>query len=85
MQSTKSKLGTKKGCGKRKNNSSPLAYSVPDLAEELGIGVNATYDALKAGTIPCIRMHRKYIIPKTAIAEWLKSVRPRSASPSQTA
>ena len=47
--------------------------TVPVLAKELGIGINAVYDGLKTGSIPSIRMHRKYIIPRAAIREWLRT------------
>jgi excisionase family DNA binding protein len=47
--------------------------SVDELAKELGICRVIAYAALKRGDIPSIRIGKRYIIPRTAIAEWLKS------------
>jgi excisionase family DNA binding protein len=45
------------------------------LAEELGIGRQAVYAGLRSGTIPSIRMGKRFILPKSAIQEWLKNAR----------
>jgi excisionase family DNA binding protein len=47
--------------------------SVPALAKELGIVLNAVYEGLKNGSIPSIRVSKKYIIPRSAIQEWLRT------------
>jgi excisionase family DNA binding protein len=47
--------------------------SVEALARELGIGLNAAYEGLKNGSIPSIRVSKKYIIPRSAIQEWLRT------------
>ena len=46
---------------------------VEDLASDLKIGRQATYAGLRNGTIPAIRIGRRYVIPKSAIREWLKT------------
>ena len=43
-----------------------------DLAEKLGVGRGAVYEGLRNGTIPSIRLGKRFIIPKSAIEEWLK-------------
>jgi len=48
--------------------------SVEALAAELGLSRSVTYRELRAGRIPAIRVGpRRFVIPKAAIAEWLKN------------
>jgi excisionase family DNA binding protein len=49
--------------------------SVNALAAELGIGRQAAYAGLRDGTIPSIRIGRRFVVPKVAIQEWLKNAR----------
>jgi len=58
--------------GKKMANEAVYA-SVEALAKELGIGLNAAYGGLKNGSIPSIRVSKKYIIPRAAIEEWLRT------------
>ncbi len=52
----------------------PTTYSnVGELARELGLGQLTVYAALRNGTIPSIRVGKRYILPRAAISEWLKS------------
>ena len=52
----------------------PATYSnVDELARELGLGRLTVYTALRNGTIPSIRVGKRYVLPRAAIAEWLKS------------
>jgi len=46
---------------------------VDELARELGLGRLTVYAALRAGTIPSIRVGKRYVLPRAAIAEWLKN------------
>lgn len=59
----------------RKSSSlEPATYSnVDELARELGLGRLTVYTALRNGTIPSIRVGKRYVLPRAAIAEWLKS------------
>jgi excisionase family DNA binding protein len=60
--------------GKVKNQRSGAIYSsVDDLARELGISRQKTYTELRSGKIPSIRLGRRFIIPRAAIAEWLRN------------
>jgi excisionase family DNA binding protein len=61
-------------------NSSPvgaLAFSVYEsvdsLARELGISRSVAYKGLRTGKIPSIRLNKRFIIPRSAIAEWLRT------------
>lgn len=61
---------------KRKKNrtqSTTTYSSVEALAKELGISRQAAYAALRTNKIPHIRLGKRYILPKAAIADWLRN------------
>src|ERR1035438_14220 len=58
--------------------------SVAALAAEIGLSERSTRNALRRGEIPHIRVGRRFILPKAAIAEWLRSAG-RSLEAEQTA
>ena len=45
--------------------------TVADLQEILGIGRNMAYQLLNTGTIPAIRIGKKWRIPKDAVLHYL--------------
>jgi excisionase family DNA binding protein len=47
--------------------------SVAELAADLGLSERSTRAALRRGEIPHIRVGRRFILPKSAIAEWLRT------------
>ena len=47
--------------------------SVAALAADIGLSERSTRSALRRGEIPHIRVGRRIILPKAAIAEWLRS------------
>jgi len=47
--------------------------SVAELAEDIGLSERSTRAALRRGDIPHIRVGRRFILPKAAIAEWLRT------------
>ena len=47
--------------------------SVDELAKEIGISRQAAYAALHRGVIPSIRIGKRFILPRSAIAEWLRT------------
>lgn len=47
-------------------------YTPKGLATYLGVGKAAVYKGLKDGTIPSFRMGKKFIIPRSAIQQWLE-------------
>lgn len=49
-----------------------------EAAKRLGIGKNTAYEMLAAGVIPHIRFGWKYLIPRTAFEEWLRTTRMQS-------
>jgi excisionase family DNA binding protein len=68
-----------KSNGERTVNAANLKHdpsvfpSVDALAEYLGLGRVSTYAGLRDGTIPSIRVGKRYILPRTAIQEWLRT------------
>jgi excisionase family DNA binding protein len=56
--------------------------SVAALAADIGLSERSTRGALRRGEIPHIRVGRRYILPKAAIAEWLRTAG-RSPEPEQ--
>ena len=42
-------------------------FNVPEVAEILGLGRSATYEAVKNGSIPSVRIGRKIMIPKEGL------------------
>jgi excisionase family DNA binding protein len=47
--------------------------SVDALAKELGISRQTAYVNLNNGTIPSIRLGKRFILPKSAIQSWLQN------------
>lgn len=47
--------------------------SVSALAADIGLSERSTRSALHRGEIPHIRIGRRFILPRAAIAEWLRS------------
>jgi excisionase family DNA binding protein len=47
--------------------------SVAELAADIGLSERSTRDALRRGEIPHIRIGRRFILPRAAIAEWLRT------------
>ncbi|MGD9118064.1 MAG: helix-turn-helix domain-containing protein [Dehalococcoidia bacterium] len=50
---------------------SPLVVSVQKAANLLGISRNATYEAVRIGEIPSIKIGRRVIIPRAALMKML--------------
>jgi excisionase family DNA binding protein len=47
--------------------------SVAELAADIGLSERSTRDALRRGEIPHIRIGRRFVLPRAAIAEWLRT------------
>lgn len=48
-----------------------LTYSVAEAAAEIGISESHAYRLVAAGELPSIRLGRRIVVPKAALAEWL--------------
>jgi excisionase family DNA binding protein len=60
---------------RRKTNlqaQSRLTYSVPELAELLGVGRSGVYSALRRGILPARRFGRRFVISRAAVDDWLR-------------
>jgi excisionase family DNA binding protein len=56
-----------------KETNSSVFLNVDELAKELGIGRAIVYRGLRDGTIPSLRVGKRFILPKAAINEWLRN------------
>lgn len=66
----------KPGSGRNARRTQPnrTTYnSVDELAKEIGISRQAAYVALRRGIIPSIRIGKRFVLPRAAIAEWLRT------------
>ncbi len=50
----------------------PLALCVEDLMKVLDIGRNTAYALIKSGRLRCIKVGRKWRIPRDALREFLQ-------------
>ena len=58
----------------RSSKENRTAYeSVDELAREIGISRHAAYSALRSGVIPNIKIGKRFVLPRAAIAEWLRT------------
>jgi excisionase family DNA binding protein len=57
----------------RSNGDRSTYPSVAALANDIGLSERTTREALRRGEIPHIRIGRRFILPKAAIAEWLRT------------
>jgi len=46
--------------------------SVRDVAQRLEVGLQSAYRIIKDGTIPSIRIGRKYVVPRVRFERWLE-------------
>lgn len=53
--------------------------SVESLASEIGLSRASTYTGLNNGTIPSIRIGKRFVLPKAAISKWLESAGRKAA------
>ena len=45
--------------------------TVSETAVRLGLGRNATYEAIRRGEVPSIRVGRRILVPRDALERWL--------------
>jgi len=57
----------------RKNGKGKLAWTPDELAHELGVARGSVYRGLRDGTIPSIRLGKRFVIPKAAVEELLRN------------
>ena len=54
-----------------KNEMGRRTYTVPEVAEILGIGRNTAYESCRAGEIPTLKIGGRILVPRAAIDELL--------------
>jgi excisionase family DNA binding protein len=54
-----------------KTSSERAVYSPEEAGEILGLGRNSTYDAIRRGEIPSLRVGKRILIPKIGIERML--------------
>ncbi len=55
-------------------------YTVDEVAERLGIGRNAAYDAIRRRELPALRIGRRIVVPRAALDRLLADCAPRPAA-----
>jgi excisionase family DNA binding protein len=50
-----------------------LTYHPEELATKLNVSRQTVYKGLRAGTIPAIRLGKRFVIPRAAIEKWLEN------------
>jgi excisionase family DNA binding protein len=61
------------GAAPRTGECASTYHSVGELAADIGLSERSTRAALRRGEIPHIRVGRRFILPKAAIADWLRT------------
>ena len=54
-------------------NSRNIRVRPEELAEMTGLGIATIYKGLRNGTIPSVKVGKRYVIPRAAIEKWLES------------
>ena len=55
-----------------------LLLNISEVASLLAIGRNLTYELVRTGNLPHVRLGRRVLIPRDALLAWIQSeVRPR--------
>lgn len=52
----------------------PLVLTAAEAAKVLRIGLSSTYALIRCGSLRCIRIGRKYRIPRQSIIDYLRGV-----------
>jgi excisionase family DNA binding protein len=45
----------------------PMVLTVKETAKALGLGLNQTYEAIRCGLIPSMRIGKRIIVPRAAL------------------
>lgn len=57
-----------------------LTYSVDEVAKLLGCSRSVTYDGVRRGEIPAVRMGRRWFVPRDRFHAWLNGHRSERAA-----
>ena len=56
-----------------KTNENRLYFTPEEVCEQLPLGRSVVYRELRRGTIPSIRIGKRFVIPKSAFHRWLET------------
>ena len=56
-------------------DSQTLVYAVPEAGKLLGLGRAGSYEAVKRGELPVIKIGRRLMVPKAALHNLLEAAR----------
>lgn len=65
---------------RKRPTSEPLVYTVEEAGKLLGLGRTASYDAVRAGELPALRIRGKILVPRQALLDLLASASPTRPS-----
>ena len=57
----------------------PLLWTIPEAAEQLGIGRSKLYELLRLGTIPTVRIGKSVRVPSRAIRDYAERLEAEQA------
>jgi excisionase family DNA binding protein len=60
----------------------PKTITVKTAAAFLGVSLSTAYEGCRAGTIPAIRMGKRWVIPYARFVAWLGEPAPENKTPS---
>jgi excisionase family DNA binding protein len=49
-----------------------IVYTVKEVSELLGIGINQAYELVKTDGFPKFKIGNKYMVPKDQFEEWMR-------------
>jgi excisionase family DNA binding protein len=61
-------------------NTASVFKSVDELATEINLSRAKTYEGLRSGAIPSIRVGKRFILPRQAIRRWLDGCYPANSA-----
>lgn len=60
--------------GRTEETAGPLTLTVPQAAQQLGIGRNSAYEAIRRGELPVLKIGKRILVPRQAVAKMLEAV-----------
>ena len=49
-----------------------LVYSIPEVADLLGISKSYAYELVKLKKLPILELRKRKVVPKVTLEEWIK-------------
>ena len=58
----------------------PLAYDVEEAARKLGMGRTWTWNAVRDGTLPSIRIGKRVLVTRTALEDFVRDLESKQSA-----